>query len=174
LVRLLPWALLLAAPVFSQLPPAADPVVKEGAIQWFTLAETRSEVAKQLGPPSLAAEFGKDFLSWQYRIGNVDHEEFSHQVVFRRSDGKLVSITRNYEEERNVDALFPDAETTVHSYPDEKKPEFRLRLRRLSGGRVLMAMGSAQKGKLTGQLVLMRESELPVFYPWLAQQLAAK
>jgi hypothetical protein len=40
-------------------------------------------------------------------------------------------------------------------------------VRRLSGGRVLIAMGSTKAGQLTGQVVLIRESELALFHPWL-------
>ena len=109
----------------------------------------------------MVADFGQDFQSWQYE--SDEHEEFSLTVVFRKSDGKLVSVTRNYEPERNVDALFPEAETTVHQF----NPQYGLRLRRLSGGRVLMAMGAPKRGQVTGQMVVMRESELRYFYPWV-------
>ena len=166
------WALLLAAPAFSQIPAASDPALRNGEVQWFSMSETRAEVARMLGQPTFVAEFGRDFLSWQFRIGEFDHEDFSHQIVFRRSDVKLVSVTRNYEEQRNVDALFPESETTTHFYPDKDKPQFSLRLRHLSNGRLLMAMGTSRRGQTTGQLVLMRESELPFFYPWLAAQIS--
>jgi hypothetical protein len=167
-------ALLSAAPLFSQLPAAADPQLRNGELRWFLLSETKDQIARALGPPTLVAGFGQDFLSWQYQIGDVDHDDFSHQVVFRNSSREIVSITRNYEPERNVDELFPGPETTVHHFPDASKSQFSLRLRRLSGGRVLMAMGTSKPGQLTGQLVLMRESELRVFYPWVAQQLERK
>ena len=52
-----------------------------------------------------------------------------------------------------------------------QKSRFSLRLRCLPEGRVLMAMGTSKPGQLTGQLVLMRESELRFFYPWVSQQL---
>ncbi len=166
--------LLFAAVLSSQIRPAADPQLRNGEPVWFLLTETKDQVKRALGPPKAVAAFGQDFLSWQYQIGNADQEEFSHQVVFRESTREIVSITRNYEPERNVDTLFPPAETTVHHYPDAEKPQFGLRLRHLTGGRVLMAMGTSKPGQVTGQLVLMRESELRFFYPWISEQLTRR
>ncbi len=154
--------LLMAAPLVSQ--PA------ESEMKRLMQVQTRAQILEQLGSPRMTGEFG-EFISMQFQIGVVDQHEFSHIVVIRKSDGSLVSITRNYEPEQVVDPLFPDDEVTVHYYPDDKVPQFSLRLRRLSGGRVLMAMGSAKRSSPTGQLVIMRESELRHFYPWLKGQL---
>jgi hypothetical protein len=176
-MRLAAWALgalLATAPIFSQTLPAADPQLKDGELIWFLLTETREAVARSLGQPTMAADFGGDFHSWQYQVGDVDHDDFSLHVVFRKSARTLISVTRNYESGQNVDALFPKNETTVHHFPDAKKPQFSLRLRRLSGGRVLMAMGTSKAGDPTSQLVLMRETELRYFYPWLLEQLRAE
>jgi len=159
-------ALLMAA-------PAADPELRGEEVRWFLLTETKNEVRRALGQPRLVADFGKDYLSWQYQIGNVDHEEYSHVLVFRKSEDRLISITRNYESERSVDALFPPGETTAYHYAGPENPRFSLRLRRLSGGRVLMAMGISKPGQVTGQLVLMRQAELRYFYPWLFEQLGS-
>ena len=62
----------------------------------------------------------------------------------------------------------------MHHFPDAQKPTFSIRVRRLSGGRLLMAIGTSKPGQTTGQLVLMRESELTHFYPWLEEQLAER
>lgn len=161
-------ALLSAAPVFSQ--AMADPHIKGGQFVWFTLSESRAELTTALGRPAVVADFGHDFVSWQYQLGNIDHHDFSHQVVMRR-DGAIVSITRNYEPERNVDALFPENETTTHEYAVDGKPQFSVRVRRLSGGRLLLAMGVSKPGQKTYQLMLIRESEVRYFHPWLAEQL---
>jgi len=165
-------ALLAVPPLISQQLPGRDPEVRKGEVVWFLLTETKQQITSALGQPAMIAEFGADFRSWQYQIDNTDHDEFSHQLVFRRSTGALISVTRSYDPERNVDSIFPPAETSVHHYPNASRPEFSVRLRRLSGGRVLMAMGASQPGQVTGQIVLMRESELRYFYPWIAQQLA--
>jgi hypothetical protein len=162
---------LWAAPLFCQEPAAANPQVQDGQFRWFLLTETKDEVRAALGQPQMVADFGDDFRSWQYRFGDTDHDDFSLAVVFRRSTGALVSITRNAESERNVDAFFPEAETTTHFYPTAQKPQFSVRLRRLAGGRILMAMGVSKAGQTTGQLVLIRESELRYFFDWLSNQL---
>lgn len=160
-------ALLLAAPLFSQIPAAAEPRIEKGALQWFLLTETRTEVRSKLGPPRIVAEFGEDFESWQYQIGEVEEEEFSHLLVFRKSSQTLISIAWNVFPARSVDELFPEAETTLHQYPDAKRPEFSVRLRKLPGERVLLAMGSSKPGQKVGQLLLTKESELRRLYPWI-------
>lgn len=163
------WGVLLwAGPLFSQV---AEPAIKNGQFNWFALTETKQQVTKVMGLPRMVADFAADFVSWQYQVGDIDHEDFSHQLVFRKSTQALISITRNYDPERSVDEFFPQAETSVYSFPDAQKPQFSVRLRRLSNGRILMAMGTA---KTTGQLVLIHEQELRNFYPWLFEQLNAK
>ena len=164
--------LLRVAPLFSQSGP--DPALVKGQLHWFHLSETKQQVADSLGKPVISSDFGADFSSWQYQIGPGDHDDFSHYLVFRKSTGKLVSVTRNFDEPRNVDNLFPEAETSVHHFPNAAKPEFSVRLRRLSGGRVLLAMGSPKPGVPAGQIVLTLESELKYFHGWLATQLKAE
>jgi len=154
-------ALLLAAPVFSQIPA--------GEGEWLFHLEERDDVTRVLGKPSMVADFGADLRSWQYQIGNADHDDFSHSVVYRRSTGRLVSVTRNLEPERNVDDLFPSSETCY--FPNPTEPKFAVRVRRLSGDRLLIAIGVAKPGQKTGQIVWIRESELVHFYPWIAEQL---
>jgi hypothetical protein len=149
-------ALLAAAPAFSQ---------QEDLLP-FQLTETRAQIAQKLGPPAVVVPAG-DLESWQYQIGVEDNHEFSHILLFRASTGELLSAIRNWEQERTVDELFPEAETKVYFYPDAQHPEYGVRVRRLEGMRVLMAMGSAKPGQPTGQIVLIRESELAAFHPWL-------
>jgi len=167
--------LMAAAPTFSQSPRidpviTIDPVLKAGAPEpvWFHLTEDRELVGKLLGKPVLVTESAKGVYSWQYQIDSSD-EDYSHYAVFRKSDGKLISVTRQYQPERNVDAFFPEAETVVCQY----QPTFGARVRRLSGGRLLIAMGSTKPGQKTGQLLLIRETEVANFYPWIATQLAS-
>jgi hypothetical protein len=151
--------LLLAAPAFSQ-----EQIVA------FKLNETRAEVSKLLGAPAFIQPAG-DLESWQYQIGVEDHHEFSHALVFRISTGQLISATQNFEPAKPLDALFPSAETRVYHYPDAQHPEFSVRLRKLDGGRLLLAMGSAKQGSDVAQIMLIREDELPRFHTWLADQL---
>ena len=165
------WALLYAAPVFSQQALWSDPQISTDGLKWFQLVESESDVRKYLGQPVMVADFG-EYRSWQYQIGEVEHDDFSHALVFRKSDGRLVSVSRTYNPERGVDAFFPPGETSVHWFRAPGQPDFPMRVRRLRGGRVLIAVGTSKPGHTTSQLVLMRESELRHFYPWLAEDLA--
>lgn len=154
------WALLATAPVFSQTQRWIEPRVAQGELEWARLLETETEVRAGLGQPAMAIEFGR-YRSWQYRIGSeVEHDDFSHVLVFRKADGRLISLSRNYVPERNVDAFFPAELTTVHTLRG-----FSIRVRPLSGGRVLIGSGGA--GQTSGQLVLMLEAEMREFYPWI-------
>jgi hypothetical protein len=162
---------LLAAPLSAQLPKLADPVLADGSVQWFQLTESRTAVAAALGNPAFVAEFGPGMLSWQFQLGDIDHHDFSHQLVFAGDGKTLISVTRNYEPAIAVDQFFPPHLTTVHHYPDAAHPQFSVRLRRLSGERALVAIGTSRPGETTTQLVLIRESFLPTFMPWLARQL---
>lgn len=170
-ISILLGALLSAAPVFSQQALWSDPQLSADGIKWFQLGESESDVRKSLGQPSMVTDFG-EYRSWHYQIGAVEHDDFSHALVFRKSDGKLVSVSRTYNPERSVDAFFPPDETTVHWFRATGQPDFPIRVRRLRGGSVLIAIGTSKPGQTTGQLVLMRESEIRHVYPWLAQDFA--
>lgn len=156
---------LFAATLLAQLPAAADPVFLQGEFHWFQMSETRAAVAKQLGLPTMSAPFVSDFETWQYQIGPTEEEGFSHQFVFRKSTGTLIFVTRNYAAERNVDELFPAAETITHYYPDAAKPAFSVRVRHLSGGNLLIAGGVAAPGQSTGQILLVKATEVQFFLP---------
>lgn len=143
---------------------AADPKVRGNAVEWFELNETMDHVARLLGRPSVDANFGSGLRSWQFHLGQADSHEPSHYLVFD-ADGKLMSVTRSYDPEIPVDALFQPAETEVHYLRGDSA--FGVRLRRLRGGRVLLAIGSVRQGQPVGQLVLMRETDLPSQYPWI-------
>lgn len=141
-----------------------DPSVKDGELDWFSLTETRSDVLRIVGPPANVTTFGSDFEGWQYHFGNADHHDFSHYLVFRRSTGRLISVTRAYEQEQYVEALFPAAHTTVKQMRDSS---WGARVRAFSDGRRLIAMGSTKPGQPTTQLLLIRDDELKYFHSWL-------
>lgn len=163
--------LLAAAPLFPQDAGALDPHLHDGKLDWLLLTETPAEIARRAGPPRLEVSFGSGFLAWQYRFGSeIDRDDFSHYLVFEKSSGSLVAITRSYASQQNVDELFPEAETSVYEEPNSR---FHVRVRRLSGGRMLLAMGAAKPGDRTDQLVLIRANTIRNFYPWLANQLDA-
>ncbi len=166
-------ALLAAAPLFPDSVPAGDPRVRNGKLVWFELNETRDAVVARMGQPAMVAPFGPDFVSWQYKGGTDDHDGFSHYLVFRRSDGKLAGITRNYDEEQDVAVLFPAARTVTYHLKEGGRTIYSVRVRRLAGDRALIAMGAAKPGDTTSQIMLIRVRELKYFYPWLYEQLRA-
>ena len=163
------WALLLAAP-FSFAQNVPDPRTPAAHLLTFTLDESREAVARKMGPPPVVADYGPGYQTWQYRIDVEDHHDFSHLFCFRRSDGRLVSITRNGHD-AIVDDLFPPAQTAVHHWPDSAKPQYSVLLRRLPGDRLLLAMGARQAGEPVAQLMLIHRSAVKAFLPWLDSQL---
>lgn len=167
--RLLFAAGLAISLVRLQAQTPADPTVREGAFQWFALGEEMDQVERKIGPPRNVADFANSRRGWLYMIGGDGHEP-THYLVFRATDKKLVSVTRNYEPEQNVDPFFPSAESIACYMPDN--PGFGIRVRRLPEGRVLLAIGAPKSGQKTGQLVLMLEADLRSQYPWVASQLA--
>lgn len=169
-----PPALFSASDVGPGLPALADPQVKADGVAWLMLNETMEDVVRAFGRPALVAESGAGLVSWQFQLGDIDHHDFSHVLVFRAADRKLLSVTRNYEPERRVDALFPATETRSYAVPGTGVTRFRMRVRRLPGGRLLMAMSLDGSGAPVGQLVLMKEAEVGRFYPWLAAELAGR
>lgn len=136
------------------------------------LADSKEKILKLFGPPKTATHFGNDFQSWQYQIGEGDHDDFSHQVVFRKSSGELVSFTRNYESPQKMLAFFPIAESKAYAYIEAGKPDYPMLVRSLPDGRLLLAVGISKPQQTTTQMVVMRQSELRYFYPWLQKQLA--
>lgn len=155
-------ALHFAAPLFSE----------EDEMSRILLADTRGKILKLFGPPKAAVEFGEDFQSWQYQIGEGDHDDFSHQIVFRKSTGDLVSFTRNFANPRKVLAFFPVEKSKAYVFKDAGKPDYPMLVRSLTDGRLLLAVGISKPQQVTTQMVVMRQSELRYFYPWLEKQLA--
>ncbi len=156
--------------LLAQAPDAIDPQVDSAGFHWFQLGETRQEVVRQLGPPRLSSVFGADFEGWQFQIGELEEGEFSHHAVFRNSDGKLISMTREYPLPVNVDLLFPASQTATFTGP----ADWHVRARSLGEGRFLLAMGVAAPGEKTTKIVLLDESALRAFYPWLMEQIKAQ
>ncbi|MBY0503309.1 MAG: hypothetical protein K2X03_05350 [Bryobacteraceae bacterium] len=140
----------------------------------FTLDETTTEVATRLGPPSHSADAGPANFSWFLQLDVADHHDQSHVLLFRKSDRKLVSITRNYREPVQVDSLFPLAASHTYYFRADNQPPWPVRVRLIGKDRLLIAMGVATAGQRTDQLLLIRRSALPGYLPWLADQMAKK
>ncbi|MEZ5403865.1 MAG: hypothetical protein R2729_29565 [Bryobacteraceae bacterium] len=165
-------AMFLAAPLFSQTAEALDPSVRNGTVQWVDLQETKDQIHRRAGAPAVMADFGAGYESWQFRIAGFDHHDYSHLLVFRRTNGKLLSITRVYEPERQVDEFFPPDGTRVFSTASNGV-DFKVRVRLLPGGRFLLAPGTAKPGDPASQIVLLGRDALRNFYPWIDRQLSA-
>jgi hypothetical protein len=173
LMRITNWmvvvgVLLSAAPLFAQAAVRrAEPRVVAGNLRWFTLRETPTVLRQALGAPAMVAESGPALIAWQYRLADdVEHEDFSHQFLFDRDTRRLMCVTRNYELERDVSALFPARQTQLHFFPNAEAPRMALRVRTLPGGLVLTALGAAGA---SSQVVLMRQEMMPVLFPWVRQ-----
>lgn len=162
--------LLLAASLFAQ-NPKVDPR-SAAALAAMTLDETPDQVTARFGPPQQTAESGPNYQAWQYFLGADQHDP-SHFFLFRKSDRKLASITRNADTEESIDSLFPPAETRTCIFRKEGKIPYTARVRKLSGDRVLVAMGAARPGQPVRQIVLIRQSALRVFLPWVEEELRA-
>ena len=92
--------------------------------------------------------------------------------MFRREDGKLVSVTRNFHFAVNVDALLPVKSTQTYYWPNETDRQWPVRVRRMANDRLVIAMGVANPGETTTQVLIIRRSVLRLFLPWLEDQLA--
>jgi hypothetical protein len=159
-------ALLAAAPLL-----AADPRNQPRILLQFILEDTPATVAKKFGRPDSVAELS-GYRMWHYRLTlTPDSLDYSHTVCFRTTDGKPISVTRTSPTDEDVDFLFPDGTCAAHYWRDGAK-ELRVRVRRLSGERLLIAMGSPKPGMPAAQLMLIRREALEHFLPWLAAQLA--
>lgn len=158
-------AWLIAAPsLFSQNTPlAASELLR------YSLEETTQQIHRGLGAPAQIADAGPDLVNWFYKTDVYDQHEHSHQLLFRKSDGKLLSVTRNFHFPVNVDALFPEGSATrTYAF----NAEWGVRVRETLGGqRLIIAMGVAKPGDTTTQIAVMRREVVKVFLPWLAKQL---
>jgi hypothetical protein len=137
----------------------------------FDMNETPSDVVSRLGRPDSVDDSLPNYISWLFKLGAQDEHDYGFILCFRRSDQKLVSVTRNFEPEAVVDHLFPEGSFVVRHWPSDENPQFSIRVRALSGERLLDAMGSAEEGKPCGQLILIHRTVVPIFFPWLADRI---
>jgi hypothetical protein len=152
----------------------ADPRSRRAYLFQFDLLESPRQVADKMGQPTQIADLGPGYQTWFYQVHQHDKHDFSHTFCFRTQDRKLISIVRNTEYLENVDGSFPAAESGFYLWPNREKPQYGVRVRRLDGDRLLVAMGVRKPGDLTTQLQLVHRSALRFFLPWLEEQLAAE
>jgi hypothetical protein len=101
-----------------------------------------------------------------------DLHEHSHLLLFAKSDGKLLAVTRNFHVPVVVDALFPESKSRTHFWPSDTDRQWSVRLRRLGEDRLAIAMGAEKPGDKSTQVVILRRSVLTVLLPWLDRQFA--
>ena len=159
---------LLATPLFFYPALAAE---EERDLVRFTLEEDTTKVAAMLGAPAQVGEAGPHHFFWYLQLNVVDDHDHSHILLFRKEDKRLVSVTRDYGEPKNVDSLFPVAESQTYYWQNGTQPRWPVRVRMLSGNRVLVAMGVAGPGQRTNQVLLIRRSAMAGYLPWLQAQL---
>jgi hypothetical protein len=161
-------AWLLAAPLLlPQTPLAAAELLR------YSLDETPAQLVRWLGPPVQIADSDAQFVTWYYQTDVQDLHEHSHLLVFRKSDGKLTIVTRNFHLPVQVDALFPAAKSNTYYWPSEGNRQWSVRVRILGEDRLAIAMGTAKAGDTTTQVVILRRAAVRVFLPWLHDQLLA-
>jgi hypothetical protein len=137
----------------------------------FSLQERESDLVRKLGP-SEHVSGDTTYRTLDYLLGSEERndEDFDWTFYFEKPSGILVSVIRNFVTPRNVDQLLgPDFR--FHEYPANPQAPLQALSRVLPGGRVLIAIGLKKPGEVCSQLVLMRRSALPRFYPWIATDL---
>jgi hypothetical protein len=167
-------AALLALPLWAQ--TAENSKVR--AFLRFTMDEKPAEIVRLIGKPGRVDDTSRNFQSWMYDAADdEDHDDNlppAYIICLRNGDQQIMSITRNYDEPQDVEALFPAGSASVYHWPAKEAPQFSVRLRSLPGEKLVLAMGTSQAGQKTTQLILIRRSALPQFMPWLAEQLTAQ
>ena len=138
----------------------------------YTLDESSEQLTRGMGAPVQIGDASPGYLTWYYKTDVLDQHDFSHLLMFRREDGKLVSVTRNFHLAVNVDALLPVKSTHTYYWPNETDRQWPVRVRRMANDRLVIAMGVANPGETTTQVLIIRRSVLRLFLPWLEDQLA--
>jgi len=157
---------LLAAPwLVAQTPLVAAELLR------YSLEETPTQLTRWLGPPVQIADSDPHVITWYYQTDIQDPHDHSHLLVFRKTDGRLISVTRNFHLPVNVDALFPAGKSQTHYWPSENDRQWSVRVRKMGEDRLAIATGAKGPGDLTTQVVIIRRSALKTFLPWLDKQL---
>lgn len=159
-------AWLLAAPLL----PAQTPLAAAELLR-YSLDESAAQLIRSLGRPVQIADADPQFTSWYYQTDVADLHDFSHILLFRKSDGKLAGVTRNFHVPVTVDALFPAAKTQTYYWPSPSDTRWSVRVRFLGPDRIAIATGVRAPGEATTQVLIARRSALRTLLPWLEAQL---
>lgn len=150
---------------------AGQTLLPVGELMRYTLDESTEQLTRGMGAPVQIGDASPGYLTWYYKTDVLDQHDFSHLLMFRREDGKLVSVTRNFHFAVNVDALLPVKSTQTYYWPSETDRQWPVRVRRMGNDRLVIAMGVANP-ETTTQVLIIRRSVLRLFLPWLEDQLA--
>src|SRR5262245_49896776 len=127
--------LAVAFPSFAQLP--SDPKIKE--ILRFALDESPDQIVSIMGRPTHIDDSLKAYQSWQYDAPpDEDNDDNSPPAWFfcvSTTSNRILSVTRNFDKPRDVQALFPAAESAVYYWPSKDAPQFTVLVRRFSDER---------------------------------------
>src|SRR5215813_7440496 len=80
-------------------------------IQRFNMDETPDQIVKIMGRPTHIDDSLKSYQSWQYDAPpdeeSDDNSPPAWFFCWNSADRRLLSITRNFDKPRDIDALFP-------------------------------------------------------------------
>ena len=141
----------------------------------FSLNESPEQIVSLLGRPQRIDDSLAGYQSWQYEFSAVEENDDNSPpawfVCLNTSKRQVLSVTRNFDKPQNVDGILPASQTAVYHWPSKDTAQFSVRLRQLPGDVLLLAMGTARPGDRTTQIILIRQSALKTFMPWLAEEL---
>ena len=138
----------------------------------FSLGERESDIVKKLGSPEHVSA-GTSYRTLDYLLGPEERsdEDYDWTFYFERPSGALISVTRNFVLPVSVAALLKGGAIRSHTYQPGSRAALPVLSVTLTGDRVLVAIGLSKTDDACSQLVLMRRSALPRFYPWIAKDL---
>ncbi len=144
---------------------------KPSDLATFTLEETTADIRTRFGAPAASAVSGSELVTWVYHLDG-DHHDPSHSLSFRKSDGRLVSVTRNFPAPVDLNNEFgAKAAMRVYYFPNREQRQWSAGVWTLEGGKLAIAMGIGKPGDATTQGLLIRRPAVRLLLPWLDKQL---
>jgi hypothetical protein len=139
----------------------------------ISLSSSKASIQERYGPPEHVREQPSSEF-WDYNFGSPDENDmgFAWSFNFEQPSGRLISVTRTFDQAAPVETLFPAKQGKTATSPGPASIPVLYRL--LDDDRVLLAIGISRSSQPCNQLVLMRRSAVKYFYPWLSSQLSGK
>lgn len=131
---------------------------------------TAAQVQALLGAPDHVRE-ERTFRVWDYNLGPADENDMgcAWSFFFEEPSGKLLSITHNVAEGVPMKTVFPNG--TLHKVTSPAPANLPVLTGSIDGERVVIGIGITSVEQSCSQIIVMRRSALPKFYPWLSKQL---